>query len=279
MSPKDCLLLFNLCDPVICPSSRCDLGGAYPVKDVIQSGIIGSIALCLPNAREGIVMPVCLSGVKAGIDDFLSVQKSFRDCLQENLNTGKTVGICDEVYSVYLCDFFWKQALPLTEAIIPKIVESLFGQNVRGGGEYLGIANAFSTAEKSVNYITNYVESTSASALASKEVQQIETDVCTSSISAVLPSGADLVDSLTKPDSPPQFTGRFDETPLTTATVPPTSHYKVFYHIYAGENAGAYYQVYLKGIATSSYYKDTAQSVIAATGYAAVGGYATGDPI
>jgi hypothetical protein len=274
MSEKDCLLLFNLCDPVICPSSRCDLGGAYPVKDVIQSGIIGSIALCLPNAREGIIMPVCLSGVKAGIDGFLSVQKSFRDCLQENLDTGKTVGICDEAYSVYICDFFWKQALPLTEMVIPKIIESLFGQNVRGGGEYLGIANALSTAEKSISYFTNSYGIISGSTFTSK-VQELSSEVCKSSISAVLPDGAELVNSLTKPDSPVQFTGRFDETTLTTVTVPPTSHYKVFYHIYAGEDAGAYYQVYLKGVSTSSYYKDTAQSLVIATGYAAVGGYAT----
>jgi len=46
MSIKECQILFNVCDPVICPNSRCDFGGAYPVPDVIQSGIIGSIALC-----------------------------------------------------------------------------------------------------------------------------------------------------------------------------------------------------------------------------------------
>ncbi|MEK9207670.1 MAG: hypothetical protein AAB922_04255, partial [Patescibacteria group bacterium] len=52
MSPSDCNIMFNVCDPFICPSSRCNLGGAYPVKDVIQSGIAGSIALCLPNWPE-----------------------------------------------------------------------------------------------------------------------------------------------------------------------------------------------------------------------------------
>jgi len=59
MSPKECQLMFNVCDPVICPSSRCDFGGAYPVNDVVQSGIIGSLVLCLPNYREGIYVPVC----------------------------------------------------------------------------------------------------------------------------------------------------------------------------------------------------------------------------
>ncbi|MEK9184851.1 MAG: hypothetical protein AAB866_01650, partial [Patescibacteria group bacterium] len=36
MSPHDCWIMFNVCDPVICPSSRCDFDGAYPVKNVIQ---------------------------------------------------------------------------------------------------------------------------------------------------------------------------------------------------------------------------------------------------
>ena len=31
MSPMECKILFNVCDPVICPASRCDLGGAYRV--------------------------------------------------------------------------------------------------------------------------------------------------------------------------------------------------------------------------------------------------------
>ncbi|VVB82786.1 Uncharacterised protein [uncultured archaeon] len=274
MSPKDCLLLFNLCDPVICPSSRCDFGGTYPVKNVIQSGVIGSIALCLPNAKEGIIMPVCLTGVKEGIDGFLSVQKSFKDCLQESLNTGKQVGICDEAFSIYTCDLLWREVLPVANFALPTIVSAVFGQNVKGGGEYLGIANAFSTAEKSVNYFVNYYGTNSAQAFTTR-VQEVGTEFCKSSISAVLPTGGELISSLTKPDSPSQFTGRFDEIPLTRATVPPTSHYKVFYHIYAGTDSGAYYQVYLKGSPTSSYYHDTNQNLVIATGYAAVGGYAT----
>ena len=104
--------------PVICPASRCDLGGAYHVSNVIQSGIIGSIALCLPNAKEGIAVPVCLSGINAGLQGFHSILGSYRDCLQENLNTGKMVGVCDEIYSVYLCQMFWKQALPLANVAI-----------------------------------------------------------------------------------------------------------------------------------------------------------------
>ncbi|GAJ22183.1 unnamed protein product, partial [marine sediment metagenome] len=137
-SPKDCNLLFNVCDPVICPSSRCNFGGAYPVKDVIQSGIIGSIALCLPNFRGfggDIYVPVCLSGVHAGLEGYLSILTAHKDCLQNSLDTGEMIGICDEIYSIYMCEFFWRQALPLAKIAIPKVMEWVLGQNVRGGGE------------------------------------------------------------------------------------------------------------------------------------------------
>jgi len=278
MSPKECLLIFNLCDPVICPSSRCDLGGAYPVKDVVQTGIIGSIALCLPNFQEGIVMPVCLTGVKAGIDGLLSVQKSYRDCLQESLTTGKMVGICDEVYSVYLCDFVWKQALPFADMIVPKIMELVAGQNVRGGGEYLGVSSAWDNAESSINYFTNYYGANAKTAFNLRTTEGIQSEVCKVYTSSVVPSGADILSSLTASDSPVQFTGRFDEIPFTTATSPPTSHYKVYYHIYAGKDSGAYYQVYLKGSSTSTYYKDTQQNLMIASGYVAVDGYASDTP-
>ena len=73
MSPGDCQLMFNVCDPVICPSSRCDLGGKMKVANVVQSGIIGSIALCLQNIKEGIIIPVCLTGIHAGIDNWITI--------------------------------------------------------------------------------------------------------------------------------------------------------------------------------------------------------------
>ncbi|MEK6913139.1 MAG: hypothetical protein AABW47_00520 [Nanoarchaeota archaeon] len=278
MSPKECLLLFNLCDPVICPPSRCDLGGAYKVKDVIQTGVIGSLFLCLPNFNEGILMPVCLTGVQAGVDGLLSVLSGTRDCLQESLNTGKTVGICDEIFSVYMCNFFWEQALPISDIIIPKMIEWVLGQNVRGGGEYSGVTTAWSAAEKSINYFTNYYGANSKQAFLARTTDGIKEGFCKSFISGVVPSGADFVNTITKADSPVQFTGRFDEIPFTSVTVPPTSHYKVFYHIYAGKDAGAYYQVYLKGNSESSYYQDTISNVNIASGYIPIGGYASDTP-
>ena len=275
MSPGDCNLMFNVCDPVVCPSSRCDFGGTYPVKDVIQSGIIGSALLCLPNAREGIKIPVCLSGIKAGIDGLLSVYHSYRDCLQESLDTGKMIGICDEIYSIHMCEFFWRQSLPLAKIIIPKMMEIALGQNVRGGGEYMGVATAWANAEKSIDYFAQYYAATSYQAFKARIVEGVGDAVCQNSISASYPDGGSVLDSLTDPDSPPQFHGRFDEIEFTTATNPPISQYKVYYHIYAGKESGAYFQVYLKGDTGSSFYQDVSGKRPVASGYIATGEYAS----
>ncbi|MCK9569192.1 hypothetical protein M0R72_09655 [Candidatus Pacearchaeota archaeon] len=275
MSPNECLLLFNLCDPVICPSSRCDLGGTYPVSDVVQSGIIGSIVLCLPNYKEKIMIPVCLTGIKAGIDSFLSVQKSYRDCLQEALDSGELVGVCDEIYSIYLCEFFWEQTLPLAEMVIPKLIESFLGQNLRGGGEYLSVQDSLDNTENSISYFSNYYGTNVKEAFTTQVKEVIQSEVCQSFVSGSSISTADLIDSLTAADSPVQYYGKFEETSLTTVTSPALSHYKVYYHIYAGEEAGSYYQVYLQGTASGSYYQDTSSTLAVASGYVNVGGYAT----
>ncbi len=281
MSPKDCKLLFNVCDPVLCPSSRCDLGGRYPVRDVIQSGIVGSLFLCLPNfvgfGGENFV-PVCLTGVKAGIDGLLSIFENYRDCLQTSLETGSQVAICDEIHSIYLCDFLWQQGLPIMDMVIPSVLGAMAGENVKGGGEYLGVANAWDTAKKSIDYFTQYYGANSYKAFKARTTQDVAKDaVCGVFMSGVYPSGGDLLDSLTAADSPSQFHGRFDEIPFTDRTVPPTSQYKVFYHIYAGDDQKASYSVYLKGTEDSSYYKDTGAGYTrtVASGYIAPGDYAS----
>ena len=76
MSVSDCNLLFNVCDPVICPASRCNMGGRYTVDNVIQTGIVGSLLLCLPNFKEGIMVPICLTGVHAGLEGYISILNS-----------------------------------------------------------------------------------------------------------------------------------------------------------------------------------------------------------
>jgi hypothetical protein len=274
MSPKDCNILFNVCDPFICPSSRCDLGGSYPVRDVIQSGIIGSIALCYPNAKwQGgdVYVPVCVSGVHAGLDGWLQVKKAYRSCLQENLDTGETVGICDEMQSIYMCDFFWRQALPIAQLVVPKLLSKALGQSARGGGEYMSVKDAWRSAGDSLDYFKQYYANHVFTAFKMRSVDEVGAEVCKSFPSVLFPDGASLIDSLSQPYSPVQFHGKFSEIPLTTATNPPLSHYKVTFMIYAGQDRGAYYRVYLRGASGSSFYQDASFNRIVKTGYISAG--------
>ncbi|MEK6935759.1 MAG: hypothetical protein AABW67_03150, partial [Nanoarchaeota archaeon] len=271
MSPSDCSLMFNVCDPVICPSSRCDLGGRYKVDNVIQSGIIGSIALCLPNIKEPIYMPVCLSGIHAGLDAYLGILKSYKDCLKENLETGKTIGICDEIHSIYLCEFFWRQAAPFLEDLMISMMEKAQGQGMKGGGEYLTVQDAWQNAEKSVNYIQNDYAVNSYNAFKIRSTADIGTEFCKLFVSAKIPNKG-IFDNLVEPDSPVQFTAWYDEIPYTDATVPATSQYKVFYYIWAGKDIGNNYQIYLKTPAKSAY-TTIRETVIVDTGYVNKGGY------
>ena len=270
MSPVDCQILFNVCDPVICPSSRCNLGGDFPVDDVVQTGIIGSIALCLPNIKEGIMIPVCLTGIHAGIESYLSILKAHRDCLQESLTSGQHVGICDEVYSIYLCEFFWRQIGPFLNVLIPKMIELAYGQGTRGGGEYLTVMDSWNNMEKSVDYFTGYYANNAVKAFQIRSTEDIGTEICKSYVSVQSPNSLKL---LLEPESPTQFYARFDEIPYTSVTVPATSQYKVFYHIYAGNDIGAYYSVYLRNSEGSSYYQ-TSPMIIVQTGFVARGEYA-----
>src|SRR3989339_511186 len=273
MDPNDCKILFNVCDPVICPASRCDFGGKYPVQDVIQTGIVGSALLCLPNIKE-VAVPVCLTGIQAGIDGLVSVMKSYRDCLAENANTGKTVGICDEINSIYMCEFFWKQAAPLANVLLPKLVESAYSgglQGTRGGGEYLTVQGAWDNAKKSLDFFTQNYAVNAITAFNVRSTEEAGTEFCKAYISL---KGPKSIKSLLEPDSPPQFYAKFDAIKYSTATVPPTSQYKVYYHIFGGKDSGVYYNVYLKNPPATSYYYST-PTIQVASGFIQKGGYAS----
>jgi hypothetical protein len=271
MSPVDCRILFNVCDPVLCPTSRCNLGGAYPVSDVIQSGIIGGMFLCLPNFPQ-VIIPVCLTGIEEGMKGYVSLLKSHRDCLQESLTTGKQVGICNEMYSVYECEYIWRQIGPLADALVVKAIQAVLGQN-RGGGEYMTVNNAFDSMKASVNYLQNIYTTQIPRLFSVRSVSEAGTQACKGFLSTNYPEIAGLADTLSKPESPVQYSAWFKEIPFSSATVPPTSQYQVYYHIYAGSDTGAYYSVYLASPPETGYYAQQAQYVIA-SGYINVAGTA-----
>lgn len=277
MDIQDCNILFNVCDPVICPTSRCNLGGKYPVADVVQTGIVGSTLLCLPNfgnpTEGGVLIPVCLTGIQAGLDSWVSILKNQRDCLQENVESGKMTGICDEIYSFYMCDLFWKNVGPFANSLLPSLIESAYGggQGARGGGEYLAVQSAWDNTQNSINYMTQNYASNSFKLFQARSVEEIGGEFCKMYLSA---KGPTALKSLIEPDSPSQFSAWFSSDKYSDATVPATAQYKVFYHIFAGKNNGVYYSVYLKNPPESPYYS-AASTVLVASGFAKKGEYAS----
>jgi hypothetical protein len=259
MSPTDCNIMFNVCDPVICPSSRCDLGGEMYEADVIRTGIIGGILMCLPNAKEGIKVPLCLSGIHAGLDMYISLLEAEQDCLQENIDSGRLVGICDEVISVYKCEFFWKQAVPIMKLAVPKIIESFTpgGTKTRGGGEYLLVQKAFDNLDASLDYFKSTYAPNAFRAFNLRNVEEAGSEFCQAFVGSSFPTSADAIDSLLEPESPSQFNAHFSESLFSEATLPATSHYKVYYHIFAGNERGVNYRVYLKDPPQTSYYSSS----------------------
>ncbi|MEK6890557.1 MAG: phage tail tip lysozyme [Nanoarchaeota archaeon] len=269
MSPKDCQLMFNVCDPVICPSSRCNLGGKYYASDVIQTGIVGGIFMCLPNYKEGIVIPVCLTGIHAGVDNYVSILKASRDCLQENLNSGQYVGICDEITAIYTCEFFWKQISPAANVILPKLLEKATGKGMRGGGEYLSVQSAWSNMQNSIDYFKGSYGVNALNAFRVRSTQDIGSPVCKAFVSTKYPN---KFKTLIEPDSPSQFSAWFTEIKQTDATVQGISQYKVYFHIFAGNDLGVQYSIYLKDSPGSSFFQPTG-NVHVATGFIGRGEY------
>ncbi len=277
MSISDCNILFNVCDPVICPPSRCDLAGKWPVADVIQQGIIGSAVLCLHNfgnpTEGGVLIPVCLSGINAGVDNWISILKGHRDCLQASLDNGQMMGICDQMYSIYTCDFFWRQVGPIANQLIPTLI-SVFtggGTQSRGGGEYLNTLAAWNNVQSSITYVTQIYGVNSFKAFQARSIEEVGSEFCKAYISA---KGPTVLKSLTEVESPPQFNAWFSTIKYSDATIPATSQYKVFYHIFAGKNAGTYYSVYLKNPPSSPYYSYSAYIQVA-SGFINKGDYAS----
>jgi hypothetical protein len=273
MSPSDCQRIFNVCDPVVCPNSRCDFGGKFKVDNVIQSGIVGSTFLCLPNfigfhPKTGVVVPVCLTGIHAGIEGWISILESYRDCINESVTNNKTVGICDMVNSVYVCDFFWRNAGPFAEALIKNLFLFAFGKGEHGGAEYAFVQDAWNNAENSMKYFQTAYAKDSKLTFGFKEItSSVVAEVCKSPMSVSYPNN---FDAMLEPESPVQFHAFFEEVSYTDATVPPSSQYKVFYHIFAGNDQGHYYQVYLKSPPNGIGYYGKDRSVVA-SGYVPAG--------
>ncbi len=248
MEPEDCKILFNVCDPVMCPASRCNLGGRYQVPDVIQSGIVGSLFLCAPNIKQGVVVPVCLTGVLAGLKNIKSLLESYADCLEANLKDGKNVGFCDYIRSVGVCELVWREStslLGIKGGVIDYLSDKVFSEP-EGGAEYLTFQNSLQNVGSSFNYFTTEYSNTYVAALKGSSTAEVGSQICRLGVYGRLPTAGEVLDKLSEPEDPPQFFALLDEAPYTQtvgesplalnvpASAKELSLYKVFYHIYAG---------------------------------------------
>ena len=226
MGAKDCQLMYNVCDWVICPSSRFDFGGKWKVDNVIQSGIVGSIILGLPRNK------VCVTGILAGLKNIQSIYKGYGQCLQTARAEDKSVGLCDKIRSVYVCELIWKSAVPLAAAGVQKVLDKT--PSGEGGGEYSNFNTAYENAENTFNYFVHDYAEDSFSKFRVSSVDEVGTNICQKAIFGTVPGGADFLDQLSAPANPPQFTAWFDEYVWSKETIK-TSRYSVFYQIYAGD--------------------------------------------
>ncbi|MEM2707458.1 MAG: hypothetical protein QXQ30_00010 [Candidatus Pacearchaeota archaeon] len=283
MSPSECRILFNLCDPVLCPPSRCNLAGRYPVDNVVQTGIIGSLVLCLPNFEggKGVIMPICLTGLHAGIEFLNKILNETVKCLEISVETGKNIGICDQIKSIYICEMLWNQLLPFVRAGIPSILEKI---ERKGGGEYAKFRSTWENTFEGLRYFYQVYGVTAAEAFKIRSTQEVGTMICKKFLGVRYPNAASLLEEISKPELPYQFFAKIEEIPYTTITYPPQSHYKVLYIIYAGEQ-DIWYSIYLRnppqysGIIVQQHYIIDAgflargQSISKSPDFVAVSGY------
>ncbi len=262
MDPSDCDLLYTACDPVMCPASRMNFAGRWQVSNVVETGIIGSIVLGLPNFPKPVV-PICITGILAGMRNIKSILEGYMQCLQTSKVDGTSVGICDQIRSIGLCEILWKELIAIFNikgGVVSFVADNIFNQ-VQGGGEYLTFQDSIQNVANSVNFFTSDYAKSAFAAYMGRSTEEIGSEICKSAIYGKLPDIGDFFNQLTEPENPPQFTAFFDETPWVTTAgktylgLKEESRYSVYYHIYAGkaptfksgvQNNDVEFSVYLK---------------------------------
>ncbi len=259
LGKEKCKILFNACDPVVCPRSRCNLGGQYNEigpSGVIGSGLVGSLFLCLPNIQEergGVLVPICLSGILASLKGIKSHLESYVQCLENQKVNGVSTGICDQMRSIFICSLIWREALTLLAAK-GALINFFSGGEGAGGGEYFqnGIGGSLQEANEVTSFLINDYADDVFSAYRGKGLPEIGAEVCKASIAQRIPFIDALVQEFGTPENPPQFTAYFEESPF--APTLGKSQYKVYYHVYGGtprRDTRLQYLVYLKSFGSS----------------------------
>lgn len=249
-SINDCRLLFGACDPVMCPKSRFDLNGRWSnIDNVISSGISGSIVLGLHNYDPPYeVLPVCVTGIRAGLKNIQSIFKGYNDCLQLKKRTGESIGGCSYIRSLGWCKVVWGEATSIIGTIGPERIFQLGARAIgQGGNEY--VTNFHENLKRSnefANFFVNEYGQSVFAAYRGKGTKEIGSEFCEAAIFGRLPGQGSLVDQLLRPSVPAQFFAIFDESPHVAIDREEKSNYRILYHIYSGEDHDIRYLISLR---------------------------------
>jgi len=252
MSIEDCLTLFSVCDPVMCPASRFNAGGKWPVDNVVSTGIFGSIFLGSKLWRTTPIpeVGICVPGVDAGLKNYRSILQGYQECLIARRDTGENVGICDTIRNIGVCKILWREGTAFFR-VSGGALDALLGvgKKATGGGEYGFFQTNMEKTGEFLNFFTKEYATTYFSAYRGASTDEIGEELCKAAIYGKVPGRGDLLDQLTKPEGPVQFTGWFTEIPHSDVGGELYSDYEVYYHIYAGEDREQVrYYVYLRDL-------------------------------
>ena len=235
MSPTQCKMLFNACDPVVCPPSRCNLGGKLKgkVTSVQQSGLIGSVALCFPNIKEGIIVPFCLTGIRNSLKTIRGNLELYQRCL-EKLLEGESVGICDQLRSVFICDIIWREFIgPIFDMAANSLLDKV--RPGRGGGEYIsGVKGPMERAKGVSSYFVQSYAQEMFAAYKGRVSAEIGTELCKVGIYGKVPAFGDIFADIVAGGDPVQYSAKFSE--HVHSKVVGNSEYNVYYQIRAGSS-------------------------------------------
>jgi len=253
MDIGDCLTLFSVCDPVMCPASGFNAGGKWNVDNVVSTGIFGSIFLGSKLWDFKRVPPevgVCVPGIDAGLKNYRSLLEGYQECLIARRDKGENVGICDTIRNVGVCKILWREGAAFFR-VGGGVLDNLLGgvDKAAGGGEYGFFQSNIQKTGDFLNFFTKEYATTYFSAYRGASTDEIGEELCKAAIYGKVPGRGSLLDQLTKPEGPVQFIGWFTDMPHSDVAGELTSDYEVYYHIYAGEDRERVrYQIYLKDL-------------------------------
>jgi hypothetical protein len=261
MDPKSCKMLFTVCDPVMCPPSRFNLGGRWNVDSVVETGLIGSIVL---PQKSGDPLPVCLTGVNAALNSWESQVEAMIECLETAKYDGEYVGICDAIRSVYWCELAVKELVAIIDSNggALSFLNGKLNENraEKGGGEYFSFEESMQNMKDSVNYFTSEYSTSAFAAFRGRSLTEVGSEICRSAIYSKVPAFGDFMDQISQPEDPTTFTAHLTVRPY--AETVNQEAYQSFYHIYAGLNENidrVAYSVYLKNSNTGDIYPVTGE--------------------